>query len=110
MPTLEDKITGIKSQLVAQGMCLKSTYIGSDNKYAVYPNEEGVPFYARDAELFVGSLDEIQIWLLGIQWAVNYYRILGIDDGSKRVKIEHSERERQLLHALQSGRLPVLRK
>ena len=78
--------------------------------YAVYPSEKALPHYERDAELFIGTLDDIDTWLAGVQWMQAYYATIGIDDGSHRAKAEDAERNRQMMYALQNGELPRLRR
>lgn len=107
------QIETITNQLRAQGMRMetRNTYgafasVPNHDIVAVYPSETGLPHYARDAELFIGTLDDVQLWLAGIQWMTNYFNILGIDNGQKRHQREESEREHQLLESLRTGEQP----
>jgi hypothetical protein len=59
--------------------------------------------YTRDAELFVGSLERLEDWLAGVQWARDYDRMLRVSDDEKRFKAEQKERNRQLLRTLKEG-------
>lgn len=77
---------------------------------AVYPDGDHMPHYSRDAELFIGTLDDIQSWIAGVQWVAAYNAMIGLDNGTKRKRLEESERERQLLEALRTGEQPRLRR
>jgi hypothetical protein len=64
---------------------------------------DALPMYTRDAELFVGSLERLEDWLAGVQWARDYDRMLRVSDDEKRFKAEQKERNRQLLRTLKEG-------
>ena len=111
------QIESLNAQLAAQGMRMETkpthgawSSVKDAHVIVVYPSQDGLPFYARDAELFIGTLDDIQLWISGIQWLTAYYNMIGIDTGTKREQKEHAERERQLIHALSTGNLPKLKK
>ena len=111
------KIDSLTQQLAAQGMRMEpskthSIAAGVQNQdiVSIYPDRDGLPHYDREAELFIGTLDDVEIWISGIQWVTAYYKVLGVDSGSRRVRKEQAERERQLLHALDTGQLPKLKK
>ena len=111
------QIESLQRQLEAQGMRVEvrnmnMVFPNSQEVeiVAVYPSVTGLPHYARDAELFIGTLDDVQLWISGVQWLTAYYNLLGIDNGAKREQKEQAERERQLLHALGTGQLPKLKK
>ena len=58
---------------------------------------EALPTYTRDAELFVGSLETLEVWLRGVEWARDYDQMLKMSDEKKREKAEVRERERLAL-------------
>lgn len=60
---------------------------------AVYPRDEELPVYSRDAMLFSGSLADLQYWLNGIKWARGYDMLLKVSDEKKRSKGETKHRE-----------------
>jgi hypothetical protein len=66
---------------------------------AVFPAEDQLPIYSRDAELFVGSFRELEVWLNGWAKAQQYDYMLRLTDEEKRKKFEDKERERQRLEA-----------
>lgn len=68
---------------------------------AVKPkDDDSLPIYTRDAELFQGTLRDLKIWMVGIQWARSYDMMLKISDEKKREKAEQKARNRQLMDKL----------
>lgn len=61
---------------------------------------EALPIYARDAELFTGSLEQIRTWVIGVQWARQYDMMLKLSDEKKRTKKEDNYRHAQMLQNL----------
>lgn len=61
---------------------------------------ESVPIYARDAELFCGTLDQLNVWVNGVLWARNYDMMLKISDDSKRERKEQDLRNKHLVQRL----------
>jgi hypothetical protein len=81
----------------------KSGWGGDDfnNLVGIRPKDsDALPFYARDAEIFRGTLEELRVWVKGVQWAREYDRMIGISDDKKRAKKEEHERGRQLIATL----------
>lgn len=72
-----------------------------DDRVAIIPKDENaLPIYTRDAEIFTGTLENLRIWLQGVQWARQYDEILKLSDEKKRTKKEDDERGRQLIAKL----------
>lgn len=63
-------------------------------------DDESLPIYSRDAELFIGTLEQAQEWLLGVKWSRDYDRMLKLSDDKKRIRKEKDERNRQLMRKL----------
>ena len=63
---------------------------------ALYPRDEELPSYTRDAELFVGSLTNAEEFLRGIVWARDYDKMLKVSTVAKRERKEQDERNRKL--------------
>jgi hypothetical protein len=63
-------------------------------------DETSLPIYARDAELFSGTLEELNVWLRGVKWARDYDRMLKVSDDKKRERKEQDERNRILVNIL----------
>jgi hypothetical protein len=74
----------------------RSNYEG--DYVALKPKDEHVlPIYVRDAEVFTGTLEELQVWLTGVEWARDYDSMLRLSDDKKRAAAEDKERTRQQL-------------
>jgi hypothetical protein len=71
---------------------------------ALVPKDaEAVPIYCRDAEVFVGTLKDLQYWLRGVEWARDYDRMLKVSSDDSRGKMEQKELNRQLLRSIKEG-------
>ena len=81
----------------------KTGWGGDDfnNLVGIIPkDDDALPIYARDALLFKGTLEELKVWIQGVQWAREYDRMLKISDDKTRAKKEEHERGRQLIAKL----------
>jgi hypothetical protein len=68
---------------------------------ALLPKDnDSLPIYSRDAELFVGTLEQAEEWLRGVAWARQYDQLLGLTDDKKRERKEQIERNRLLLRTI----------
>jgi hypothetical protein len=65
---------------------------------------DALPIYSRDAELFIGTVERLEDWLAGVQWARDYDMMLKISDAKKRTTAEQKERNRQLMRTLKEGK------
>ena len=65
---------------------------------------DALPIYSRDAELFIGTVERLEDWLAGVQWARDYDKMLKLSDNDKRAKAEQKERNRQLMRTLKEGK------
>lgn len=61
---------------------------------------DALPVYARDQELFTGTIEQAEDWIRGIKWARQYDELLRLSDNKKRARKEQDERNRQLMRAL----------
>ena len=83
-------------------MCY-SRYGGGDvkskDRVAVKPKDnDSWPLFARDSELFAGTLDELEAWLAGIQFARRYdVMLFGAENDKKRDRKEQDVRNKQLV-------------
>lgn len=59
-------------------------------------DQDSLPLYTRDAQLYTGTLGEIEAFLTGLQWARDYDKMLKVSDPKKRERKEQDERNRQL--------------
>jgi hypothetical protein len=69
---------------------------------ALFPKDDGaLPVYRRDAELFTGTIEDLEIWLRGVQWSRNYDRLLlGKSIETNRLRKEQDYRNRELIKIL----------
>lgn len=72
---------------------------------AVKPmDQDSLPVYSRDAELFVGTLDALENWIKGIEWARRYDSMLfGNAHNDKRQRKEQDHRNHQLMKILKGS-------
>lgn len=63
------------------------------DKVAIFPRDDELPAYARDAMLFCGTINELQTWINGIKWARDYDMLLKVSNSDKREKGEQKHRE-----------------
>ena len=63
-------------------------------------DEEALPIYSRDAELYVGSLESLETWLAGVRWAREYDMMLRVSNPTKRSRKEQDERNKKLLTSI----------
>lgn len=70
---------------------------------ALIPRDDELPIYSRDAELFVGTLEELEVWLRGVEWARDYDRMLKACDAKRRASKEELYRQHRLLSILKNG-------
>jgi hypothetical protein len=85
---------------------------GFGDTVAIFPRDEELPAYARDAMLFCGTINELQTWINGIKWARDYDMLLKVSNNNKREKGEVKHREylaKLKKNAEQAEMLEVLR-
>lgn len=70
------------------------------DRVAVFPAENRLPVYSRDAQLFSGSIHELDTWLIGIQWARDYDMLMRVSDEKKRDRKEQDVLNKQLVQVL----------
>jgi hypothetical protein len=72
---------------------------------AVKPkDQDSLPIYARDAQMFCGTIDDLRSWLDGVKWARDYDRMLRLSDDKKRERKEQDVRNKNLLKMLEHGK------
>ena len=77
---------------------------GVDGAVSLMPKDnDSVPMYSRDAEVYVGSLELLETWLQGVEWARNYDRMCKISSDKTRATAEQKECNRQLMQTLKLG-------
>jgi hypothetical protein len=69
--------------------------------------DQALPLFSRDAELYVGTIEGLEEFLKGIEWARNYDRMLfGKLHTAKRERKEQDVRNKQLLDLIKTGEKP----
>lgn len=68
-------------------------------------DSESVPIYARDAEVFCGTLDQLNVWINGAMWARNYDMMLKVSDEKKRERKEQDVRNKHLMQILKNEKV-----
>lgn len=58
---------------------------------SLYPKDDRLPTYSRDACLFTGSLSDIENFLDGIRWSRNYDNMIGATSDKRREQYEAKE-------------------
>jgi len=91
-------------------LCDPKTGWGGDdfnNLVGIKPKDaDALPIYSRDAELFRGTLDELKVWVRGVQWAREYDRMtIDRNNDKKRERKEQDERNRQLMRTIKNSQL-----
>jgi len=66
-------------------------------------DQDSLPIYARDAELFIGTINELEVWLRGLEWARDYDRMLSLSNEKKRERKEKDWRNQRLLTIIKNG-------
>ena len=61
---------------------------------------EALPLYGRNAEIICGTLRDIEVFIVGAEWARQYDSMLKISDEKKRERKEQDYRNRQLMAKL----------
>jgi hypothetical protein len=75
-----------------------------DNVSLIPKDQNTLPIYTRDAELFAGSLEGADHWMQGVLWAREYDRMTvdkKLDD--KRVRKEQDLRNQQLMETIKNS-------
>lgn len=68
-------------------------------------DDDAVPIYSRDAEIFVGTLEQLAVWIRGVQWTRNYDSMLKVSDEKKRARKEQDLRNTQMAQRLKSEKV-----
>lgn len=95
------KIRRVEEQCAALGMRLASPKFAGADRIAIIPvDADSLPVCSRDVDLFTGTLDEVEVWLKGVLWARNYYRLLGVTTDKNIQRKEQDARNRKLISNL----------
>lgn len=73
---------------------------------ALKPREDCLPIYSRDAELFAGSIYDLERFIDGIHWARKYdSMLLGTKHDALRDRKEQNYRNRKLLNQIKGEKV-----
>lgn len=73
---------------------------------AIKPRDNCLPVYSRDAELFVGTLTDLERWLQGFHFARKYDSLLmGLKHDANRDRKEQDYRNKRLLELIKEGKI-----
>lgn len=61
---------------------------------------DSLPVYSRDAEIFTGTLIDLDAFFMGVEWARQYDEMLRLSNTKRRERKEQDERNRQLAATL----------
>lgn len=78
---------------------------GTSAAIYVQPKDDLLPIYSRTANFFIGSIEHIESWLDGIEWARHYDDLLKVSNVKKRIRQEDRVREEHLMKTLKTGQL-----
>jgi hypothetical protein len=82
-----------------------SKYSGMEfDTIALVPFDDHLPIYNREAEIFTGSLQDIDKWLQGATWARNYDDLMKVSNDEKRKTAESKYQQRELLKIIRDGK------
>ena len=79
--------------------------IGVNSDIYVKPKDDCLPHYSRDTYFFSGTIEAIDYWLQGIEWARKYDETLKLTNNTKRTAKEDAERKKHLMKTLKTGKL-----
>lgn len=105
------KIKRLEEELTSLGMrwdAEKYGYTEDDSRLSVFPLNDNLPMYARDAALFTGNLEALECWLNGLNWAREYDMLLRLSDTKKRERKEQDVRNRQLMKKIKLEKIEVI--
>jgi hypothetical protein len=100
------KIRTIEEQLDRLGLMMCHSRHGYHNEFGdvvgVKPKDEfSLPIYSRDAELFVGTIEALEYWLMGVEWARKYDSLLfGKKHQSNRERKEQDYRNETVVRII----------
>lgn len=85
----------------------QSKYGNHIDRIALQPKDiDSLPLYTREAELFVGTLDEVENWITGVLWARDYDRMLfGNKHDTTRDRKEQTHRNKNLIKIIKGEKV-----
>ena len=107
--TTIEKIRSLEKQVDELGLKFAKYPHGdwteNHNALSLMPKDaDSLPVYRRDASIYAGSLEGLEHWLRGVEWARNYDEMHKLSNTDKRGAAEQKERNRQLMRTLKEGK------
>jgi len=91
-------IRRVEEELDRLGMRMAVSYNNRDNSISVYPKDENhLPCFNHQMSLFEGTIEELAMFLHGVDWARRYDLALGLKTDQRRERSEQKVRNRKLL-------------
>lgn len=103
--TLEERADRLGMRFTAY----KHDEMDGENVALAPKDQNSLPIYARDAVLFVGSLEGADKFMLGILWAQDYDRIIKLSNDDQRKRKEQDERNKQIVKLLKSEKTTLVK-
>lgn len=69
---------------------------------SIFPRDEELPAYSRDAAIFTGSINQLETWIQGVNWARDYDMLMKISDEKKRTRKEQDLRNAHLIKRMKN--------
>lgn len=67
-------------------------------------DQDSLPIFSRDAEVFIGTIEDLEKWVRGVEWARKYDRMLfGNKHEANREKREQVYRNEYLMKTLKKA-------
>lgn len=72
------KVETLQNQLKKLGYVMRQAKYSSSGEYliGIYPLDDHLPIYSRDAELFSGTVEMIEVWIRGVCHKHEYFYML----------------------------------
>ena len=95
------KLNQLQQNLAQLGFKLAKSKFHDINYAAIMPlNDDALPVYARDTDIYCGTLDEIEVWVRGAMWARDYDKMIKLSNQEKRERKEQDVRNQILVTEL----------
>lgn len=80
---------------------------GYDSIAIIPKDNESLPVFSRDAEIFIGTLEAIEVWMQGVDWARRYDQLLKVSNDKKRKRKEQDVLNEQMVAILKDEKLDL---
>ena len=68
----------------------------------IFPRDQELPVYAREAMIFSGNINQVETWLRGIVWARDYDSMMKVAPKGTRARKEQDMRNAHTVSRLKS--------